>query len=448
MTAQRRPNVLWIFGDQHRAQALGFAGDPNVHTPHLDTMARQGLYFPQALSNCPWCTPFRGTLLTGFYAHDCVSRTPERIDPALPTVAQMLQAADYRCHYIGKWHLNGPAEPSDKHIVPANERGGFDSWLGYENNNSQYDCWLHGHHDDGSEIAQYKLPGYETDALTDCCIRRLEQEAQRQQTGDERPFFAVLSVQPPHGPYVAPAQDQARHTPGNIQLRPNVPAIGRIQERAKRDLAGYYAQIENLDANVGRIRQALADNGLADDTIVIFFSDHGDMHGSHGMDEKSSPWEESIRIPCIISGQVPYKEHRFQQVDAPLSAIDILPTTLGLCGVAVPEHLPGFDYSGYWRKETLIPLPGEPEAAYIHHRVRKKHPGSIDREWRGVVTRDGWKYVCIPHAPLCMYDLNEDPYELHNMVWVQRYLPQRQRLHGLLAQWLQDHNDDFPLPEL
>ncbi|TVR44836.1 MAG: hypothetical protein EA402_05910 [Planctomycetota bacterium] len=444
----KRPNVLWIFGDQHRAQALGYAGDPNVCTPHLDTMARQGLYFPQAVSNCPWCTPFRGSLITGLHAHRAVHRTPERLDPSLPTVATMLRPHGYRSHYIGKWHLNGPREPSDKHIVPANERGGFDSWIGYENNNSQYDCWVHGHREDGSSVDLQKLPGYETDALTDLFIERLGCEAARQRAGDDAPFLAVLSVQPPHGPCVAPPAEQARHTPGRVELRPNVPPIPRIRSDAQRKLAGYYAQIENLDANVGRIRAALDELGLADDTIIMFFADHGDMMGSHGMDEKSSPWEESIRIPFIISGQIPYKQHRFQSVDAPICTVDILPTTLGLCGLPKPDELPGYDYSHYWRKADPAPKPDEPEAVFIEHLVRKKHTNSIDRAWRGVVTRDGWKYVCIPHAPLIMHDLNEDPFELHNMAWVPKYFPQRQRLHGLLAQWLADHQDDFPLPEL
>ncbi|TVR43021.1 MAG: hypothetical protein EA402_10350 [Planctomycetota bacterium] len=444
----QQPNVLWIFGDQHRAQALGISGDPNVATPHLDIMARQGLHFPQALSNCPWCTPFRGSLLTGLHAHNAVRRTPEALDPSLPTAATMLGAAGYRTNYIGKWHLDGPSEPSDKHIVPRGRRGGFDSWIGYENNNSQYDCWVHGHRADGTAIDCYRLPGYETDALTDLCIEQLRSAAQARASGDTTPFFTVLSVQPPHGPYVAPAADQARHRPGTISLRPNVPAIPRIEEESRRDLAGYYAQIENLDGNIGRIREALSALGLAEDTVLMFFADHGDMHGSHGMREKSSPWEESIRIPFIISGQVPYKQHRSGVVDAPLCSVDILPTTLGLCGVQPPQHLPGHDYSALWRKDAETTAVPEPESAFIYQLVRKKHPGSIDREWRGVVTRDGWKYVCIPHAPLLMHHLREDPFEMHNMVWQQRYLPQRQRLHAMLQDWLQQLDDDFPLPEL
>lgn len=440
-----KPNVLWVFGDQHRGQALGIAGDPNVSTPNIDNLAREGLYFRQAVSNNPWCTPFRGSLLTGRYSHDCVWQTPQRLDPGYRTVADILSEAGYHTHYIGKWHLGGSNED---HPIPGDERGRFHSWIGYENINNQYYCRVHGHDENGDELAPRRLEGYETDALTDLLIERLEAESQRMKRGAASPFFAVLSVQPPHNPYVAPPEFTGRHSPAGVRLRPNVPPVERLRTEARTDLAGYYAQIENLDWNLGRIRSALSRLGLAEDTIIMFFSDHGDMHLSHGMREKSSPWEESIRIPFIIGGQRPFGERRAGAVDALLSATDILPTTLGLCGVQPPADLPGFDFSSYRRSAEPTPLAGEPESVYLQHLVRKLHPGSIDRPWRGVVTRDGWKYACMPGAPLCMYDLNEDPYETHNMVFQRRYLEERMRLHGVLAEWVATTADDFELPDV
>lgn len=444
-TDPTKPNVLWIFGDQHRGQALGIAGDSNVSTPNIDNLAREGVYFRQAVSNNPWCTPFRGSLMTGQYSHRCVWKTPQRLDPNHRTIADMLDSVGYRCHYIGKWHLGGSNED---HYIPKEERGRFHSWLGYENINNPYYCTVHGHDDDGSELEARRLDGYETDALTDLLINRLERESDRMKGDCTDPFFAVLSVQPPHNPYVAPSKFTDRHSPAEIKLRPNVPPVERLRIEAQTDLAGYYGQIENLDWNLGRIRSALSRLGLADDTIIMFFSDHGDMHLSHGMREKSSPWEESIRIPCIIGGQKPFGERRAGPVDSLFSATDILPTTLGLCGVEKPSNLPGFDFSRYRWNSQEVPLDGEPESVYLQHLVRKMHPGSIDRPWRGVVTRDGWKYACMPGAPLCMYNLNEDPYETHNMVFQRRYLKERTWLHGLLAEWITSTGDDFELPEL
>lgn len=444
-TDSPKPNLLWIFGDQHRGQALGVAGDPNVYTPNIDNLAREGLYFRQAVSNNPWCTPFRGSLLTGRYSHDCVWQTPQRLDPNHRTIADILRAAGYRSHYIGKWHLGGSNED---HHIPQAERGRFDSWIGYENINNQYYCSVHGHDETGRELEPRRLDGYETDALTDLLIDRLEKETERMQQGVTDPFFAILSVQPPHNPYVAPPGFTGRRSPAGITLRANVPPVERLRDEARVDLAGYYGQIENLDWNLARIREALSRLELAENTVIMFFSDHGDMHLSHGMREKSSPWEESIRIPFIIGGEIPFGERRAGPVDALLGATDILPTTLGLCGVDKPDDLPGFDFSAYrWAAEDT-PLRNEPESAYVQHLVRKMHPGSIDRPWRGVVTRDGWKYACMPGAPLCMYNLNEDPYETHNMIFQRRYLTERTELQSLLAEWIASTGDDFELPEL
>lgn len=445
----KRPNILWIFGDQHRAQALSILGDPNVQTPHLDRLATEGLHFTKAVATNPWCCPFRFSLTTGLYPHKGIDCTPppKPLSPDQPTIATLLKDGGYRTSYIGKWHLYGrdpDGTDSKTQIIPKPHRGGFDTWIGYENNNSQYDTWVHGHRADGTELPSRRLPGYETDSLTDLYLEELDRLA-----GDgDSPFFAVLSVQPPHVPNVAPAEDMARHNPARIRLRPNVPPVPRIEETARRELAGYYAQIENLDRNVGRVMDFLNRRGLLDDTLVMFFSDHGDCMGSHGYREKSSPWEESIRIPFIIGGGVPYQGRRSGPVDAPLCAVDILPTTLGLAGLPKPEDLPGFDYSGYVWSDTPVPLPGEPDSCYLQHtRYKKLHDG-LNLPWRGVVTRDGWKYVCIPNAPYGMWNLNEDPFEMANLAFNERFQDKQVELHARLARWIEETCDAFPLPPL
>ena len=445
--ANRPPNILWIFGDQHRAQSLSIMGDPNLQTPNIDRLATEGVHFRRAVANNPWCCPFRFSLTTGRYPHTGIDRTPPPapLNPGLPTIATLLKKHGYRTSYIGKWHLHGKSKdgtPENTMIVPPANRGGFDTWIGYENNNSQYDTWVHGHRHDNTELPVQRLPGYETDSLTDLMLEEIDR------LGNEpgQPFFGVLSVQPPHTPNVAPPEDMARHNPGRIQLRPNVPPVPRIEERARRELAGYHAQIENLDHNVGRILTRLHERNLLDDTLIIFFSDHGDCMGSHGYREKSSPWEESIRIPFIIGGGVPYRGRRFGPVDAPISSVDILPTTLGLAGIPTPDDLPGFDYSRYLWSDQPVPLPHEPDSVYLQHTQYKKLDDGLNLPWRGVVTRDGWKYVCIPNAPFGMWNLNEDPFEMANLVYNQRFAAQRNRLHARLQQWIADTHDEFALP--
>jgi arylsulfatase A-like enzyme len=261
-----------------------------------------------------------------------------------------------------------------------------------------------------------------------------------------RPFFAVLSVQPPHDPYLAPAEWMARHNPASLSLRPNVPRIPRVEEEARRELAGAYAMIENLDWNVGRVRQALAEAGLDRDTHILFFSDHGDMHGSQGQFRKTSPWEEAIRVPFIIGGLAGMYDAHTGRRGTLLNHVDIAPTTLGLCGIEPPGWMRGCDLSGL--RLPGRPAPNEPDSAYLQCVVPTRHYDSIDRPWRGVVTADGWKYVALEHQPWLLFNLNEDPYEQANLALNTRFARERRRLHERLAQWMADTGDVFALPEL
>ncbi len=146
-------------------------GDPNLHTPNIDRLAAESIVFTAAVAGSPLCCPSRGALLTGRYPHQCVAGHEDRLPPGQPTVATAFKEAGYRTAYFGKWHLDGFHEREGRaawHIVPPERRGDFDEWTGYENNNSQWDCWVHG--GAGDTAFHDRLPGYETDALTDRTI--------------------------------------------------------------------------------------------------------------------------------------------------------------------------------------------------------------------------------------------------------------------------------------
>ena len=448
MSRSTHPNVLWIFGDQHRAQSTGYAGDPNLCTPNLDRLAAEGTVCTGALSGYPLCCPARGALLTGLYPHRCVPGHEHPLPEGQPTIADVLGEAGYHTAYFGKWHLGGWRESDGRaafFITDPARRGGFQEWLGYENNNSQFDCWVHGGRD--REAKHYPMAGYETDSLTESLLGYLARRKAGKGNGNDQPFVAVLSVQPPHNPYVAPERWMERHTPGRVVLRPNVPAIPHIVERARRDLAGYHAMIENLDHNVGRIRTALAELGLAQDTVILFFSDHGDLHGSHGQFLKTAPWEESIRVPLIIGGGVPFYGMNGPRCDHPINMPDIAPTTLGLCGVPVPAWMQGRDFSG-----VRIPgraLPADADSALLQSIIPPAgHPDTVDRPWRGIVTRDGWKYVAFEGQPWLLFHLTTDPYEQVNLAHNPRFAADRRRLQEGQAQWLERTGDTFALPSL
>ncbi|MGF1485157.1 MAG: sulfatase [Opitutales bacterium] len=451
-TSSRRPNVLWIFGDQHRAQALGYAGDPNVYTPNLDTKAETGVVFGGAVGGCPLCCPFRGSLLSGRYPHNAVPGHEYPLDPALPTVATAFNAHGYRTSYFGKWHVDGWHERDGRggtHTIPWERRGGFTDWVGYENNNAPWDCWVHGHMEE-AEVEMYRLPGYETDELTNLLLEYLRDRGEALKNNPEaEPFFAVLSVQPPHDPYGAPAEFMEGHNAASVEFRANVPEIDWVRQQAARELAGYYAMIENLDWNVGRINDALKEAGLDEDTHVLFFSDHGDMHGSHGQFRKTSPWEESLRVPCVLygMGDTYYSGKRSHADNAILfNHVDYAPTSLGLCGLPIPEWMEGTDYAHHrvWGCEPSQP---DPDSAFIQLVVPTGHAHSLDRAWRGVVTTDGWKYVCIEHQPLMLFNLNDDPYEQMNLAHNSAYRQKRRALQDRLAQWITDTGDCFALPK-
>ena len=440
-----RPNVIWVIADQLRAQALSIAGDPNVHTPNIDRLARDGAWFPRAVSGFPLCCPARGSMLTGLYPHACVPAHEAPMDPSHVTIADRFNVHGYHTAWFGKWHLDGFKESTGRaawHQIPRARRGRFATWLGYENNNSQFDCWLHGHQD-GVELPLWQLPGHETGQLTDLLLAHIDRVK-------DRPFFACLSVQPPHDPCSPPTDLSNYRSPADVILRANVPPIPAVIERVRRDLSGYYGLIADLDRQVGRLLAHLDALGLANHTYVVFTADHGDLHGSHGHFQKMTPQEEAIRVPMMIWGGRRWLDRNGRMPDMLPNHVDLLPTTLGLAGLPVPADLPGFDYSPIMRlhgKEHRDWEATTPDSAYLQSVVPTEHSSSTDIPWRGVVTRDGWKYAAIPGQPWMMHDLNQDPYEFVNLALQAHARGRRQALNERVAQWIATTGDRFVLPE-
>lgn len=441
-----RPNIIWLIADQWRSQAIGINGDPNVLTPNVDRLAIAGVNFRNARSGFPLCSPFRGTMLTGKYPHQAVPGHDYPIPKGQKTVADVFNEAGYHTGYFGKWHLDGFCERYGspvKNIVPPDQRGNFQTWIGYENNNSQWDTWVHG--GSGVSAFQYKLPGYETDALTDLFIKHLEERGADLKAGNEKPFFAVLSVQPPHNPYMAPPRFMGRFNAEHLQLRANVPPYPQIAEQARQNMAGYYAQIENWDWNIGRIIEALNRQNIYSNTHIMIFADHGTMLGSHGQWLKENPFEEAVRIPMIIGGYKAFYGYGAGNVDTLFSAVDIAPTALGLCGLNVPNWMEGHDYSS--RRLLSKPHQPDPDSMYLEVVDPSMHYDSVDEPYRGLVTKDGWKYVCFHNQSWLMFNLNEDPYELVNLAFDTKYKKERAALINRLKQWVGDTKDTFVVPD-
>ena len=400
---QSPPNVVYVFADQWRAQDTGYAGNSQVQTPHLDALAAQSVNFTHALAGIPVCCPARATLLTGQHAltHGVFVNDVHLADDAV-SMAKLFTAAGYDTAYVGKWHVDGRGRSN---YIPPESRQGFDYWKALEcthdYNNSKYF--------DGSCAEPLTWEGYDAIEQTKDVQAYLRD---RKQPGNaDTPFLLLLSWGPPHAPYeTAPEQYRQLYDPGAVQLRPNVPP--EMAESAREWIAGYYAHCTALDDCLGALLQTLQEEGLAEDTPFVFTSDHGDMLGSQGEVKKQRPWEESVRVPFLLRWP-----QRFgwqgRQVDALLDTPDILPTLLTLCGLPIPDTVEGRDFSA--TIEGGADPSGGAALIYCPHPFGQFLRRDGGREYRGLRTHRH-TYVRDLRGPWLLYDNEEDPYQLENLV--------------------------------
>lgn len=395
----KQPNVIFVFGDQWRAQATGFGGDPNVSTPNLDALAEQSVNFTHAVSGCPVCSPYRASLITGQrpLTHG-VFMNDVPLRPRGKSIAQAFAAEGYDTAYIGKWHLDGPERSA---YIPPSRRLGFEYWKVLEcTHNYNRSAYYAG---DSDQIQYWQ--GYDAEAQTEDALAYIREN------GRERPFFLMLSWGPPHGPYqTAPDHFQELYTPESLTLRPNVP--DNMAGEAREWLAGYYAHCSALDACVGRLLATLKDSEMLAQTVFVFTSDHGDMLGSQGEAKKQRPWDESIRVPFLLHyPEMP--DWLPRRTDCLITPEDIMPTLLGLCGLEIPTSAEGLDYSGH-----LAGGPDPSDGAALLMCVTpfgQWAAGNGGRAYRGVRTRTH-TYVRDQEGPWLLYNNSEDPYQQHNLV--------------------------------
>lgn len=422
----KQPNLIFVFADQWRAQATGYAGDPNVKTPNLDRFAEESTNLRTAVAGCPVCSPWRASLMTGQYplTHGVfVNDVPIGSRPVF--LAEAFNTAGYDTAYVGKWHIAGYSRSA---FVPQSQRLGFQFWRGYECTHSYNESYYY-----GDTPERLKWEGYDAFAQT-----REAQSYLRQHNG-ERPFALFLSWGPPHNPFgTAPPEYEAMYRPEDIILRDNVPAD--TADRARQELAGYYAHCSALDDSFGQLLQTIDECGLAEDSIVIFTSDHGDMLGAQGKFRKQKPWDESIHVPFLL--RYPSEFGRAaRQYDAPIDAPDLMPTLLGLCGIGVPDTVEGSDFSAAIRAGE-----GDPDEAArigLYACFHEWRLGRDDaREWRGLRTAR-YTFIADANGPWLLYDNQEDPCQLHNLVDVPEHRELCDALAANLRQRLEAAGDEF-----
>ncbi len=388
------PNILWIVTTQWRAQATGYAGDPNARTPQLDALAAESVNYTQAVTPHPFGPFVRAAMLTGVASP--MNGVRDYFDP-LPTnartIAHEMRDRGYQTAFFGKWHLakRDPKVPliGEAHarmIVPPESRGGFEFWEGFESGFLLNDPWLH-----GSTLPEpVQARGYQSDVICDRAARWRKAMGERL----EEKTFCVVSLEAPHPPYAAPAAGMKERDPASIVLPANVPRGGEAEKKAREELAGYYAHIEATDRAIGRLwRQVTSDKGqVTRDTVVVFTSVHGDMHGAHGLFRKGWPYEESVRVPLLV--RVPGGAAR--RDETPVSLVELGGMTMrlaenGALGITRPTF-------------SRISMPSVVGLPY-----------QCDRIWRGVRTKTRKLVLNDDGTPWLFFDLEADPLEMKNL---------------------------------
>jgi len=467
-TDSRKPNLLFVFADQYRKQALGFMNEDPVNTPNLDQLAAEGFAFTNAVSTCPICSPFRAMLMTGRFplstgmTSNCMPGTDLELNENELCIGDILKSKGYATGYIGKWHLEAPSLNKSKDPVygstdawdgwtpPGPRRHGFDFWYAYNSNGKHFDPNYWKDSPDRIDIDQWSV-SHETDVAIDFIKNR---------PGD-KPFALFMSWNPPHSPYIAPDHYVSLYEGGDLPDRSNV----KSDDKYKTRFTSYLAAVTSCDDHFGRLMSLLESEGLAENTIVVFASDHGEMMGSHGRYAKSIWYDESIAISFIVrwKGRI---EHTIESM--PFVCYHFMPTLLGLMGIEIPERVEGTDYSqlllgkeqekataaviaSYGNPGNLLAAGQEPYIWALQ--ADSLHQSGID--WRTVGYR-GLRTKRYPYVvdrgrkgeylKRYLYDNLEDPYQLNPVTAVGADENEiMKELDRELQQWLDKMHDPFSL---
>ena len=443
MDNRDRPNIVWIMCDQMKYDAAGFGGSPIVKTPNLDRLAESGACFERAYCASPVCSPARASWLTGLYPHAHMQlrnygpirgRTYGSHLPDCTTIGDILKQDGYRCGMVGPWHLGddhlpqhgfedcwetyrylGPDHPDP--LVDYFEREGVKNLYGSGSPKTQH----------GNTLGFTTLSDPRQQRTTwtvDRAISFLDQV-------DSDPFFLFLSVKDPHPLMVVPPEllelypvdempvpetlrdsfegKPGYHSTGKFRIPPTV-----TDDQFREMVAYYYALVTHIDAQVGRLLNAMHERSLEDNTIFVFMSDHGELLGEHGYTEKCLMYESSVRVPLIVSWPVGISAGR--RVNNPLGGVDLMPTLLDLAGSSVPDDIDGRSVADTLREGC------EPEQRPVFAEIAGQqaiYHGSEepDQFAAHVMAVDGlWKFVWNRFDTDELYDRSSDPNEMNNLI--------------------------------
>lgn len=422
---RREPNVVVILTDDQRWDFMSCAGHPFLKTPNMDRIAKEGARFANMFVTTSLCSPSRASILSGQYPHahgvvDNFTDYPER----LPNFPRHLKAAGYETAYIGKWHMN---ENSDE------PRPGFDYWASHRGQGQYYDTSFN------INGTRQVLRGYYTHRVTDLAVDWIKRKR-------SVPFMLMLGHKAPHTPVVA--EPKYAHLHDDVRIgyptsafdleglpdwvrprlttwhgiygplwgfRPKFPdtsAEGVKQFDAF--VRAYASVIKSVDDSVGRVFQALEETGQLDNTLLIFLGDNGFFLGEHGMMDKRTMHEESIRVPLVV--RYPRGIRAGKVVTEMALNIDLAPSILDICGANPLPHAHGKS----WKRLVSGDSAGWRTSWFYAYNYEKQFPYTPNV--RGMRT-DQWKYIHYPHGDggpdrhkAELYDVRSDPKEQKNLI--------------------------------
>jgi len=439
-----RPNVVFLLADQLRAASLPIYGETQIETPNIDRLAREGVTLTNAISTCPVCTPYRSMLLTGRHP-----QTTGHIINFLRTrhdeigLGDAFGRAGYRTSWIGKWHLHTGSFPQvgGQDFVPeGRDRLGFEHWRGYNFHATYFNGWVN-----KGDWRNERWDGYETDALNRYAFEFMDGVR-------DEPFCVFLSPHQPHctGEGFAPEKYYDR-VPTDLKLPDNVPDPWPQPDHPARQgradwwftpkamYRHYLAMTLALDDMLGQLMDYLDRRGRADNTLVVFTSDHGTQVGAQGIGpwEKKMPYEESLQVPFVI--RLPGALDGGVTRDTLTAPVDIFPTLARLCGVPAPRTIAGCDLSDAW-----CGRPGAFEQdAVLTMNFGRTYDHFVDGlEWRGVRTKTHMHTRWLDGRRE-LFDLAVDPLQRNNLIDSAAHAQLREQLDERLSELMAAIGDEL-----
>ena len=433
-------NVVFILSDDHRYDAMSFLNHQFAQTPHMDSMASNGVHLRNAFVTTSLCSPSRASILTGLYTFRHRVIDNNRLVPkGTIFFPQYLQKAGYATAYVGKWHMGGETDEP---------RPGFDHWVSFRGQGHylpptpDYTLNVNGR--------RVKQKGYISDELTDYAIDWL-----KQQKPDEKPFFLYLSHKAVHANFTpaerhagrlddAPFQRPASEadTPENYRDKPRWLRDQRnswhgveFPYHSNLDVESYYKRyseaLSGVDDSIGRVIAQLKKMGIHDETLIIYMGDNGFMFGEHGLIDKRVAYETSIRVPMLM--QCPELFKGGTVVEEVVANIDIAPTVFEAMGLQKPPHMDGQSFLALGKGENI---PWRDYFLYVYY-WEKNYPHSPT-----VFSLRGDRYKYITYYGLWdtdeLYDLQKDPGETNNLLHDPNYADTAKQMETRLYEMMDE----------